>query len=714
MARARGGDLGTGCDILAHSDGAANDRSIGNNYYSIQGQLVATLLGLLGTAAANELIDVAHYWAANPRKEVFTNMSKILGIDLGTTNSCMAIMEGGQPEVLENAEGARTMPSVVAFSKTGERLVGQAAKRQGITNPANTIFSVKRLIGRKYSELKEHEKNLPYKVVEAPNGDAHVEVTINGEAKRFSPQEISAMILGKLKSDAEAKLGTTITDAVITVPAYFNDSQRNATKAAGEIAGLNVRRIINEPTAASLAYGLDRKKDEKIAVYDLGGGTFDISVLDIGEGVFEVMATNGDNYLGGDDWDNRIIEWVADGFKKDSGIDLRGQADAMQRIKEEAEKAKIALSSSQSYDINLPFITADQTGPKHIQKTLTRPQLEQLCDDLFERTVGPVKECVQQAGISTGQIDELVLVGGMTRMPRVIETARKLAGKEPHKGVNPDEVVAIGAAIQGGVLQGDVKDVLLLDVTPLTLAIETAGAMATPMIERNTTIPAKKSQIFSTASDNQPGVEIVVLQGERPMSRDNKVLGTFHLEGIEPAPRGMPQIEVTFDIDANGILHVSAKDKKTNKENKISISGSSGLSKEEIEQAKRDAEAHAEEDRKRKEAVEIRNNADNLAYQTEKQITELGDKLPAPVKESVEAKVKAVREALAGEDTAAIKSATDDLEKSLAELYNAAAAAQQAATGTATGGPEPANEQPAERQAEGQVIDAEIVEEEKK
>ena len=635
-------------------------------------------------------------------------MPKILGIDLGTTNSCMSVMEAGQPVVLENAEGARTTPSVVAFAKTGERLVGQPAKRQAVTNPKNTVFSVKRLIGREYSELKTHERNMPFKVVEAPNGDAHIEVEVAGQTKRYSPQEISAMILAKLKADAEAKLGEKITDAVITVPAYFNDSQRNATKAAGEIAGLNVRRIINEPTAASLAYGLDRKKDEKIAVYDLGGGTFDISVLEIGEGVFEVLATNGDNYLGGDDWDYRLIEWIAADFQKEQGIDLRKQADAMQRIKEEAEKAKIALSSSQTYDINLPFITADATGPKHIQKTLTKAQLEQMCDDLFERTVGPVRECLQQSGVSTSAIDELVLVGGMTRMPKVIETARKLAGKEPHKGVNPDEVVAVGAAIQGGVLQGDVKDVLLLDVTPLTLAIETAGGVATAMIERNTTIPAKKSQIFSTYGDNQPAVEIVVLQGERPMSRDNKTLGTFRLEGIEPAPRGVPQIEVTFDIDANGILHVSAKDKKTNKENKISISGSSGLSKDEIEKARKEAELHAEEDRKRKEDVEVRNNADMTAYQVEKQIKENEDKLPAELKATIEAKVKNVRDALAGTDTAAIKAASDDLQKSLADLYNAAAQAQQAAGAPPPGdGPPPPEAD--DHGPKGKVVDAEVV-----
>ena len=518
-------------------------------------------------------------------------MSKILGIDLGTTNSCMAIMEGGEPQVLENSEGARTTPSIVAFTKSGERLVGQAAKRQAVTNPKNTIFSAKRLVGRKYAELNDDDKKLPYSVVEADNGDAHIEVEVGGEKKTYSPQEISAMILGKLKSDAEAKLGETITEAVITVPAYFNDSQRNATKAAGEIAGLKVRRIINEPTAASLAYGLDKKSDEQIAVYDLGGGTFDISVLEIGDGVFEVLATDGDTMLGGDDWDNAIIKWIVGEFKSSEGVDLSGQPDALQRIREEAEKAKIALSSSQSYDINLPFITADQNGPKHIQTTISRSKLEQITDKLFDRTKKPVLDCLKEAGVNASDIDELVLVGGMTRMPKVQEIAAELAGKEPHKGVNPDEVVAIGASIQGGVLQGDVSDVLLLDVTPLSLSIETMGSIATPMIERNTTVPAKKSQIFSTAADSQPAVDIRICQGERKMFDDNKLLGNFRLDGIDAAPRGTPQIEVTFDIDANGILHVSAKDKNSGKEQKISIEGSSGLSDEEIEKAKRDAES---------------------------------------------------------------------------------------------------------------------------
>ena len=644
----------------------------------------------------------------NIQPQLYTIMSKILGIDLGTTNSCMSVMEGGEPVVLENSEGARTTPSVVAFTKSGERIVGQAAKRQAVTNPRNTVYSAKRLIGRKFSELTEADKRMPYKIVEASNGDAHIQVEAGGETKTYSPQEIAAMVLGKLKADAEAKLGETISEAVITVPAYFNDSQRNATKAAGEIAGLKVLRIINEPTAASLAYGLDKKTDQKIAVYDLGGGTFDISVLEIGDGVFEVLATNGDTQLGGDDWDNAIISFIVAEFKKDQGIDLAGQADALQRIKEEAEKAKIALSSSQSFDINLPFITADATGPKHIQLTLTRSKLEQLTDSLFERTKKPVRDCIKEAGVDLSKIDELVLVGGMTRMPKVIETARELGGKEPHKGVNPDEVVAIGAAIQGGVLRGDVKDVLLLDVTPLTLSIETEGSRATPMIERNTTIPAKKSQVFSTASDNQPAVDIRICQGERPMFADNKLLGNFRLDGIASARRGEPQIEVTFDIDANGILHVSAKDKQSGKEQKISIQGSSGLSKDEIERARQEAESHAEEDRKRVEAVDTKNKAENLAFQVEKQLEELGDKAPAELKADLQGKVLTVRDALKSDDLEAIKAATTELEKTMTELYNAA---QQMGGAGAAPEVQPADESNSDepRKAKGKVVDAEVV-----
>ncbi len=645
-------------------------------------------------------------------------MSKILGIDLGTTNSCMAIMEGGEPVVIPNAEGARTTPSVVAFTKTGERIVGQAAKRQAVTNPKNTIFSAKRLIGRKFTEVSEEAKNLPYKVVAGKNGDAYIEVQVGDKTEQFAPQQIAAFVLGKLRADAETYLGEKITQAVITVPAYFNDAQRQATKDAGKIAGLEVLRIINEPTAASLAYGLDKKKDEKIAVFDLGGGTFDVSVLEIGDGVFEVKATNGDTHLGGDNWDDAIISWLVDTFKKENGIDLRKDPMALQRLKEEAEKAKIALSSATTYDLNLPFITADASGPKHLNLQLTRAKMEQICDTLFERCIQPFKNCLKDANVSASNIDELVLVGGMTRMPKVVDIAKNLGGKPPHQGVNPDEVVAVGAAIQGGVLKGDVRDVLLLDVTPLTLGIMTAGDVATPMIPRNTTIPSKKAQVFSTYSDNQPGVEIVVLQGERPMARDNKNLGTFKLDGIPPAPRGTPQIEVTFDIDANGILHVSAKDLGTGKEQKITIQGSSGLSKEEVEKMTKEAELNAAEDAKRKEAVETKNQLDTTIYQLEKTVKDAGDKLPADVKGKFETALKDAKKELETNDPAKMKAALENLQKVGAELYQQAQAAQAAAGGAQAGAAEagPSAEPKAAKKADGKVVDAdvEIVDDEKK
>ena len=634
-------------------------------------------------------------------------MAKVLGIDLGTTNSCMAVMEGGEATVIPNKEGARTTPSIVAFAKNGEILVGQAAKRQAVTNPKSTIYSIKRFIGRRFSEMPESEiKMMPYKVVAAPNGDAAVEV--NG--KTYTAQEISAMVLRKLKEDAEAFLGEKITEAVITVPAYFNDQQRQATKDAGRIAGLEVKRIVNEPTAASLAYGLDKKKNEKIAVYDFGGGTFDISVLDIGDGVFEVKATNGDTHLGGDDLDQAVMNWLAEDFKAANGVDLLADTMAKQRLKEEAEKAKCALSSATSYDINLPFITMNASGPLHLTATLTRSKLETLTMDLVNRTADPCRKCMSDADLST--VDEVVLVGGQTRMPLLQEKAKSLFNKEPHKGVNPDEVVAMGAAIQGGILKGEVKDVLLLDVTPLTLGIETLGGVLTPLIERNTTIPAKKSQVFSTASDNQPAVTISIFQGDRKMARDNKSLGNFNLDGIPPAPRGVPQIEVTFDIDANGILNVSAKDLGTQKEQKITITAAGGLSKDEIEKMRKDAEAHAAEDEKRHAEVEERNKADGLAFQVEKTLKDAGDKIAADKKAPVESALKELKDALAkNAPIEEIKAKQEALMKAMEPVAQEMYAANQGAAGAQAGaGAPPPNQEPPKSDKKGgdDVVDADF------